>query len=147
MMRIALFLLATGVAACAGAERPAPPPEAVPATPAPVASAPSAVPPVAPDAGVAPDSGPRPPTLTRRLELREPGAEPRRVVRHAFAAGSRHALRVVVSAPASRRKSAPSPRSSCGLRSTSRSSEPIEGGAARFRYTLGPIAQREPEPR
>jgi len=147
-LRLKWFTAAVvAVAACGGVKRSAPDaPEAVAVAPA--DAAPALLMPGSPaDAGAAPDGGAPPParapTLSRRVELREPGREPRRVLRHAFVAGSRYALKVQISARITADK-----RSVSAVELRAPFDVQINGlganGGAALSYTLGPITPASP---
>jgi hypothetical protein len=141
-----VLLVALAVASCASPRR------AVEQASEPAASAwvPSAAAPKASDAAVsrtaqaadggAPDVEARP-TLSRRLELREAGKEPRRALRHAFAKGSRQKLRVeIVTRVLEKDRAVAEARIEAPLDVTI--VEVRGDGSADFRYELGPVKAR-----
>ena len=137
-MRYVVFAVAVAAASCGSLRRSSgPAPEPTPVAPA-ARSAPSAVRTAASDGG-APDVDARPPSLSRRLELRDPGREPRRALRHAFAKGSRQKLRVEIETRVieEHRVAAKAFLESKLLVTIVE----VQGdGTAHFRYELGPIA-------
>jgi hypothetical protein len=143
-MTKAILVVALVVASCASPRR------AVEQAPEPAASARVVSPEPASDAvvsravqatdGGAPDVEARP-TLSRRLELRETGKEPRRALRHAFAKGSRQKLRVeIVTRVLENDRAVAEARIEAPLDVTI--VEVRGDGSAEFRYELGPVKAR-----
>jgi hypothetical protein len=144
MTRVVL-VVALGVVSCASPRRAvqrAPEPAASAAwvdSPEPASEAVVPRPAQATDSG-APGVEARP-TLSRRLELRETGKEPRRALRHAFAKGSRQKLRVeIVTRVLEKNRAVAEARIEAPLDVTIL--EVSGDGSADFRYELGPIKAR-----
>jgi hypothetical protein len=143
-MTRAVLVVALAVASCASPRR------AVEQVSEPAASARVRSPEPASDAAVsrasqaadggAPDVEARP-TLSRRLELRGAGKEPRRALRHAFAKGSRQKLRVeIVTRVLEKDRAVAEARIEAPLDVTI--VEVRGDGSADFRYELGPVKAR-----